>query len=496
MIALDWLLKPEHADRPALLTLKNTYTHAQLTAATDGIAAFFLEKGARPGDFVAVVSENSFFSLACWLGAMRAGCVAVPLAPSVTGDTWRAVTGSTQLRFACLQKCTRELAEALRGDACLITEASSDDPRAVSFAEASARPKVNWPALEETALAMLLFTSGSTGVPRGVQLTHRNLRANAAGIIQSVGLESADRVMVVLPFCYSFGVSLVTTHLSLGASLVIDSRFMFPDKVLERMHETACTGFAGVPSHYQSLLRRSRLKTMQFPSLRWVQQAGGRLAPSCVDELRAALPGVRVHVMYGATENTARITCLPPERLDDKRGSVGLPLPGVRVSIEDEDGVTLKAGALGQVVVQGESVSPGYFGEPDETVFREGRLYTSDLGWLDDDGYLMIVDRLGDFLKCGGTRTSVKVVEDAILQCPDVVEVAALGVPDELMGEAVALLIVPGPGAQHQLLERILCVAKERLPLPLQPKVLRLVEALPRSAGGKVQRPALRALLS
>jgi acyl-CoA synthetase (AMP-forming)/AMP-acid ligase II len=344
---------------------------------------------------------------------------------------------------------------------------------------------------------MLLFTSGTTGKTRGVMITHRNILANGRGIVERLQLQADDRVMVVLPFCYSFGVSLVTTHLLMGACLVLDSRFMFPDKVLERMRETQCTGFAGVPSHYQSLLRRSRLKAMQFPTLRWVQQAGGRLSPPLVSELRAALPGVRVHLMYGATENTARIACLPPERLDDKPGSVGLPLPGTRVSIVDEDGAPLEPGQVGRIVVHGESVSPGYFAEPEATreVFGDGWLRTSDLGHLDEEGYLMVVDRVGDFLKCGGTRTSVKGVEDALLRCPDVVEVAVLAVPDDTLGEAVAVLVVRGPDAPHGLLERLHALAKESLPLALQPRVVHLVDALPKSDGGKVQRRALRALL-
>lgn len=497
MNAAEWLLTPVHGERPALVTLERTHTHRELREAAEGFAAWLLGAGAQPGDFVAVVADSSFFSIVCWLGTLRAGCVAIPLAPSVAPESWKFIVASTGVRFACLQKCTAALTDPLPLGAHLVTETPCADLRAIQFDDAIKRPRAQWPELAPGALAMVLFTSGSTGLPRGVKLTHRNLEANARGIVESVGLQPDDRAMLVLPVCYSFGVSVVTTHLSLRASLVIDPRFMFPDKVLERMNETQCTGFAGVPSHFQSLLRRSRLKAMRFPSLRWVQQAGGRLAPALVEELRHALPGVRVHLMYGATENTARITCLPPERLAEKPGSVGPPIGGVKVTIEDEEGRPLPAGKVGRVVVEGESVAAGYLGDSEvaATVFRDGRLHTGDLGKLDEDGYLTIVDRLGDFLKCGGTRTSVKVVEDAILHCPDVVEVAVLGVPDELLGEAVAALVVPRPGSGDQLHERILRLTRERLPLPLQPRVVRLVETLPRSAGGKVQRPALRELL-
>lgn len=196
MNAADWLSRPEHGDRPALHTLQATYTHAQLTAASEGLAAWLIAAGARPGHFVGVLAENSFFSLACWLGAMRAGCVAVPLSASVPPETWRFIVASTGLRVACLQKCTQELAGALPEDARMVTEGASDDPRAVCFDEAIHTPKVAWPELGAGALAMVLFTSGSTGVARGVKITHRNLVANATGIIQALGLQADDRVMV------------------------------------------------------------------------------------------------------------------------------------------------------------------------------------------------------------------------------------------------------------------------------------------------------------
>lgn len=497
MNVVDALLVPAHASRPALVTLKGRHTHGELSRAVEGVAAHLLARGAKPGDFVAVVADNSFFSLGCWLGAMRAGCVAVPQ-QAAGADAWPPIVETTGLRFACLQSSIAAARAAiLPPTACLVTETPVDDPRAVAFDVAAATPPVAWPGVAEDALAMLLFTSGSTGRPRGVMLTHRNLLANARGIIAALGIVPDDRVMCVLPFQYSFGVSLVTTHLMQGGSLVLDSRFMFPDKVLAHLQETECTGFAGVPSHYQSLLRRSKLKQLAFPSLEWVQQAGGRLAPELVDELRAALPGVKVHVMYGATENTARISCLPPEKLDEKRGTAGRPIPGVTVAILDEAMQPVPVGQPGRVCARGDSASPGYFREEAATreTFRDGWLLTGDIGFLDADGYLTIVDRVGDFLKCGGTRTSVKVVEDAILHCPDVVEVAVLGVPDDLLGEAVAALVVARPGAEGTVLDAVRAVAKEKLPLPLQPRDVKRVDALPKSEAGKVQRKQLRALL-
>src|SRR4029077_6932928 len=164
-----------------------------------------------------------------------------------------------------------------------------------------------------------------------VMVSHRNIIANTESIIDYLQLQSADRVMTVLPFHYCYGRSLLHTPLRVGGSLVLDHRFMFPDKVLQRMVETECTGFAGVPSHFQILLRNSSLRTRTFPKLRFVQQAGGNLPPVFLQELREILPNAKIFVMYGQTEATARLSYLPPGFLEAKAGSIGRGMKGVRL---------------------------------------------------------------------------------------------------------------------------------------------------------------------
>src|SRR5208337_2856695 len=244
-------------------------------------------------------------------------------------------------------------------------------------------------------LAALMFTSGSTGRPRGVMVSNRNIVANTNSIVEYLGLTANDRIMAVLPFHYCFGASLLHTHLRVGGSVVIDSRFMYPERVLQRMQETACTGFAGVPSHFQILLRKSAIAKMSFPHLRYVQQAGGQLAPAFIAELRQALPGKQVFVMYGQTEATARLSYLPPELLDTKLGSVGKGIPGVALSVVDESGQRALPGQTGEIVAEGGNVALGYWQDEEETArhFRNGKLYTGDLATVDEDGFLYIVDR-------------------------------------------------------------------------------------------------------
>jgi long-chain acyl-CoA synthetase len=201
--------------------------------------------------------------------------------------------------------------------------------------------------------------------------------------------------------------------------------------------------------------------------------------------------------MYGATENTARITRMPPEHLAARPDSVGLPIPGVRVELLDEAGAPVPVGEPGEVVVSGDSVASGYFQAPEETAvtFRGGKLHTGDLARMDAEGFLTIVDRLADFLKCGGTRTSCKAVEDVLVAFPEVVEAAVVGVPDDVLGEAVAAFVVALPGAGANVEQRLAEFARERLPVALQPKRWQWLPALPKSEAGKVLKPALRKLL-
>ena len=496
----DHLLAGRPGGRPALITLEGEQSHAELSAAVSTVAGFLLRSGARRGECVGIVGDSSPFWVAAWLGAMRAGCVAVPISSGLPPADCRAVAAQTGMRFAFVEaRLAAACARWLEGAEHVVL----DEPGPAPFPQASiwslreviARAK---PAAASRGggedLAALLFSSGSTGKPRGVMLSHRNFVANTESIVQALGLTADDRAMAVLPFHYSFGASVLHTHLAVGGTVVIDKRFLFPDRVLQRMVETRCTGFAGVPSHYQILLRRSRFKQMELPDLRWMQQAGGKLQESFVRELREAKPGVRLYVMYGATEATARLSILPPTEVGRRPGSIGKGIPGVTLRVLDERGAPVGPGEVGEIVAEGDNIARGYFQDPAETAstFVEGRLRTGDLATVDEDGYLTVLGRAKSFLKCGGTRTSAERFEEALLAFPDIVEAAVIGVPDEVMGEAPAAFVVARDPRDPTVAARLLDFAAARLPLALRPKLVEVLPELPKSAAGKVQRIRLQ----
>jgi len=303
----------------------------------------------------------------------------------------------------------------------------------------------------------------------------------------------------VLPLHYCFGLSVLHSHLSAGASLVINNQFLYPETVLQDMQNKSCTGLAGVPSTYQILLRKSRFRQMEFPVLRWLQQAGGRLPNPYITEIRQAFPAVRFFTMYGQTEATARLSYLAPEHLQTKLGSIGKGLASTRLEVLKSDGSPVEPGSdeTGEIVASGHNVCRGYWKDPDETAryFRSEKLHTGDLARVDADGFLFIVDRERDMIKSGGNRVSAKEIEDVICELPDVVEVAVIGVPHEWMGEAIAAFVVLTRDPQVGP-EEIRGHCRRRLASFKIPGTLEIVSELPHNSSGKVLKNGLRKRLA
>jgi acyl-CoA synthetase (AMP-forming)/AMP-acid ligase II len=497
----DFLLAGKDPGQTALAALDREHSYGELRSSANAIAAYLLSRGGRKGDRVVLIAENSFFWVASYLGTLQAGLISVPLPLTVPLIDLVHILQSTEPAFVIFEERF-----ALRNrdwdQIQLITDRpASGGPGAAGAANFTAiisgtsGMSATPPPIAQHDLAALMFTSGSTGKPRGVMVSHGNLMANAESILAYLGLTARDRMMTVLPFHYCFGASLLHTHLRVGASLVLEPRFMYPEKVLDRMQTTQCTGLAGVPSHFQILLRRSSLGKRNFPHLRHVQQAGGRLPSVLLKELSAALPQARIFVMYGQTEATARLSYLDPEFLDKKPGSIGKAIPGVGLRVLNEAGQEVSAGQVGEIVAEGPNIAHGYWHSPEEsaTTFRNGKLYTGDLATVDEDGFIYIVDRAKDFLKCGGRRVSCQQLEEQLLRFEGLLEAAVVGMPDELLGEAVKAFVVPiKPCPAAELEERLRSFCKKSFSFQLVPKEIVVLSSLPKNSAGKVLKQQLR----
>jgi long-chain acyl-CoA synthetase len=493
-----FLLDGRDALATALLFENAQYTYAELERAVNAIAAHLLQVGCLKGERALLVGGNSFFWVAAYLATMRAGMVCVPLPSSVSRADLAHIVATTEPVALCADARTvASLLDAV-GRVRVITDSRIAGARSLTTLEDLLLPgeasAARFPAIAPTDLASLMFTSGSTGTPRGVMVSHGNIIANTTSIIASMGLTSADRIMVVLPFHYCYGASLLHTHLRVGGSVVVDSRFMYVEMVLDRMVETRCTGFAGVPTHFQTLVRKSTLGQRTFSHLRYVQQAGGHLAPALIEALRDARPGLNVFVMYGQTEGTARLSCLPPDQIDRRRGSIGKGIPGVRLTVVTESGEPARPGEIGEIVAEGANIACGYWRADEEShfTFRDGRLHTGDLATVDEDGFVYIVGRAKDFLKCRGERLACQQIEARLLECNEIVEAAVVGIPDETLGEAVKAFVVP-KRMDEGLVIRLNAFWKRHLPPHLIPRQVEVLDELPKSDSGKVLKRVLRA---
>jgi acyl-CoA synthetase (AMP-forming)/AMP-acid ligase II len=454
---------------------------AALPAMILDFAASFAAAGLQCGDRVLIGCNLRPLSSLAYLGAMFGGLVAVPVNETALAGSGEALARKTRARAVWTERGTP-------GDWASGYGLSQLAGRP-GHSRAGATPAAN---CAEDELAALMATSGSTGEPRLVRVSHGNLIANTEAIIRSQHLASDERAMLILPVSYCFGASVLHTHLYQGGAVVFDSRFMFPDKVLRAIGQYRCTSFAGVPTAYQILLRRSSVRSIPMPTLRRFLQAGGALSAASVRQMREIVPHAEFFVMYGQTEATARISCLPPQRLDDKAGSVGVPLDNLCVRIVGADGAELQTGDSGELWVAGKSISAGYLDDADETQrkFRDGWLATGDIASRDADGYLWITGRQGEFVKMRGVRVGFAEIEATISTVRGVLECAALAVPHEESGEALALYVVAAEGAGD-----VAAAVRRRLPSDWTCASVSLVTELPRNAHGKLLRSQLAQML-
>jgi len=509
----EWLF--HHAVRqpgaPALATPATRLSYGELADRVRSLAAHLAAGGVAPGDRVLLSVPNAPATVVAGLALNTLGAVSVEVNREWSAEIVADIAARTGARQAIVwgrdartwgevaARCAVDrlwvvhpgplppgLLSALGGvSASLVLEDGRADP---SQPVPSAPPAV---ALRPDQPALILYTSGSTGRPRGVVQTFRNLDANSRSIVEYLQLTAADRALLILPLYYCYGRSVLQSHLLAGGSLYLDGRFAFPRTVLEAAASEECTGFAGVPLTFEIIRRQVDVSSIGL-KLRYLTQAGGAMAPETIDWARQAFAPARLFVMYGQTEATARLSYLPPERAQDKRGAIGIPIPGVELAVVDERGQPVPEGETGHLVARGANVTQGYLDEPEETaaILHDGWLWTGDLASRDGDGYFFHRGRSKEILKIGGHRVSPVEIEHVVAEHPGVAEAAVIGVPHDLMGEVPAAFLVLRPGAAPSEEElRRFCL--ERMPAYRVPTRFTTVESLPRNAAGKLLRSLL-----
>lgn len=476
----------------ALVFGQRRVSYGELWRQVESVAGFLHSRGLNPGSRVALVMENSPEYVVAYYATLAAGGTVVALNTAAkerdlsnwidhSGAGWLFAQSSHSAWSALSQ--LRDYVNVVR-----VGDTGVGGIRWEETIEIGASVAGAYPVAPDSPAA-IIYTSGTTGRPKGVTLSHKNLVANVQSILDYLPLGPDARTVNVLPFYYSYGNSVLHTHLAAGGCLILENSLTYPHRVVERLVSESATGFNGVPSTYALLLGRVALESYDLCKLRYVTQAGGAMSPTALTRLAERLPHVHIYVMYGQTEATSRLSYLPPDMLFSKLGSAGFAIPGVTLEIRGEDGRALPAGTIGEIWARGANIMLGYWRDPETTatVLKDGWLRTGDLAHMDEDGYLYIQGRRSDMIKSGAHRINPADVEEVIAEMDGVAEVAVIGVEDELLGQVIKAVIVPHPGAVVDTI-RVKAHCRDRLASYKIPKYVEFAGTLPRTASGKIKR--------
>lgn len=414
-------------------------TYAQLDDLTARTAALLQDRGVRPGDRVAVIAPNvPHFPIACY-GVLRAGAVVVPMNPLLKAREIAFILRDAGARMVLTSPMsaaeTAEAAAATETD-CLVLEPDGFDALLRRIEPVAAVLDA-----QDTDLAVILYTSGTTGTPKGAELTHRNLLTNTATAVQTLfHVGPGDVFFGGLPLFHAFGQTCgLNTAVAAGATLSLLTRF-HPAAALETIHTDAVTVFLGVPTMYAALVHAELPDGFDAPRLRLAVSGGASLPVEVLHGFEQRF-GVDVLEGYGLSETSPVAAFNMPDR-PRKPGSVGLPVRGVELRLVNEDGTTTGPGEVGEIAIRGENVMAGYHRRPRATkeAIRGGWLHTGDLARVDEDGCYFIVDRAKDMIIRGGYNVYPREVEEVLYQHPAVAEAAVVGIPDPRLGEETAAM--------------------------------------------------------
>lgn len=494
---------PAHRDAVAVIDSGRAHSWAELADEALRLAGALHEHGVARGDRVAIYMDNSWPCVVAIYATLLAGGVFLVVNPQTKAaklDFMLADSGAVALLTD--GHLAQEFVPVLAKHPSLYVVASGTLPADVDIARwddvlASGRPPPQ-SATIPLDLAALIYTSGSTGQPKGVMQTHQSMVFTVGSLIQYLRLDVSDRILCALPLAFDYGLYQLLMTVHLGAMLVLERSFTWPAQVIARMREFGVTVFPGVPTMFAMLLSAHRREALELPAVTRVTNTAAALPDSTIAALHEIFPAALVYRMYGLTE-CKRVCYLDPELVDSKPGSVGKAIPGTEVFLLTETGEPVAPGGTGILHVRGPHVMLGYWKRPDLSahMLRAGALpgervlCTHDWFRMDVDGFLYFIGRGDDIIKSRGEKVSPAEVENAIHGIDGVRDVAVVGVPDPVLGEAIQAYVVLEPGATvTEALIRAHC--SRRLENFMVPQQVVLCAELPQTTTGKVNRKQLR----
>ncbi|MGG4442110.1 fatty acid--CoA ligase family protein [Brevibacillus fortis] len=484
-------------DRPAYVFMGETTTYADFYQQVEHLAAGLAQHGIGKGDAVALLMDNRPHFVSAYYAILRVGAVVVPMNPIYTAREISFILSNSKAKAAialsALQPVLTPMKDQIEDLQLLIyTEPIENELTIDQLVQEGQESDAGYeePERNEDDLAVILYTSGTTGQPKGAMLSHRNMDSNAEAMGKLFELVPEDRMVAVLPMFHVFCMTVcMNGPIRTGATIIIMPKF-HPADVVQTIREQKATCFAGVPTMYNYLLQLPTATKEDLSSIRIYCSGGASMPVELLHKFEAKYDA-KVLEGYGLSE-AAPATTFNPLHGTRKPGSVGVDIPLVKNKVVDPEGKEVARGEVGELVVQGPNVMIGYLGLPDDTAaaLRDGWLYTGDMAHMDEEGYVYIVDRKKDMILVDGYNVYPREVEEVLYEHPAIIEAAVIGIPDEVHGEAVKAFVALKEVAVSQ--EDIMAFCRDKLAKYKVPRQVEFVAELPKNSTGKILRRSLR----
>ena len=499
-------------DNVALICEDKRLTYREINSFADQLATALIDMGVKRQERIVIFLDNSVESVISLFGILKAGAIFVMLNPTMKSKKLNYILkDSGACALITHTSKSRIVTEAIKEAPSLkhifwvdnkkqlpkISSATSFHAWEKTFSNTNTSLIASQTLSIDLDLATIIYTSGSTGEPKGVMSTHHNVVTAANSITQYLENIEDDIILDVLPLSFDYGLYQILMAFLFGGTVVLENSFSYSYRIVEKLIQEKVTGFPLVPTIVAILFQMEDLGKFDFSSLRYISNTAAALPIAHIRKLRSLLSHVKIYSMYGLTE-CKRVSYLPPDQLDKRPESVGIPIPNEEVFILNEDGQEVGKKEVGELVVRGSNVMQGYWNDPEETarVFRPGRypgetlLYTGDLFKKDEDGYLYFIARKDDLIKTKAERVSPKEIENVLYEMNGVIEAAVIGVPDEIFGQAIKAFIITNE--KSELTDRdVMKYCMKNLEPFMIPKYVEFRSTLPKTASGKIDKKQL-----
>ncbi len=500
----------KYPDKTALVVEGKSYTFSELKTAALQMAAILKQRGVKRGDRVAIYMDNTWPCIVSIYGALLTGAVFMVVNPQTKREKLEFILkdseavalisdGHLAKQFLAVVDDIPQLKILIASGKLPAQIETKLKPEAFEALLAQTEPMETPEFVIPNDLAALIYTSGSTGFPKGVMQTHQAMVFAAWSLIEYLRLTADDRIMLMLPLAFDYGLYQLLMAMKLGATLVVERSFIFPSLVYKRIEEQQATVFPGVPTIFATLIEANKKSGLTFPSVTRVTNTAAALPADFLPQIEKIFPNALIYKMYGLTE-CKRVAYLEPELLHEKADSVGKAIPGTEVFLRSPEGKPVNPGGSGILYVRGPHIMAGYWKRPEQTAHMlkpgfipgERILCTHDWFKMDEEGFLYFLGRSDDIIKTRGEKVSPKEVENVLHHIPGIQEAVVLGIPDASLGEAICAYVVADEDAGLNE-KKVKMICNQKLENFMVPQTVIFIEKMPLSPNGKIDKKQLAA---